>query len=102
MSEDTPRIVVTGVAWMGGGVGSVATTLEDLLTGARKDVLALMYSLGAGGLETLEALSTTAARGIPVMAVVNRLEQQPLEAQRVLHGLLQSCPWSGLWDFSPS
>ncbi len=102
MPESPPRVVVTGVAWMGAGIGSIGTAFEDLLRKARHEVLALMFSLGTGGLDALELLVDTAEHGLPVIAIVNHLETQPVDAQRVLQRLILDRPWAQVWDFSTS
>lgn len=72
-----PRVVVTGLSWMGGGIGSVATALEELIRGARDEILLTAYSLGSGGGGLVDILREKVEAGVGTRVVVNRIGSQP-------------------------
>ena len=77
MSRDGQiRVVATGSAWVGRGVGSVVTAIEELLDAADDEVQIASYSLGeSNGFVT--SLENCLSRGIRVEMIVNKLGDQP-------------------------
>lgn len=99
MSKTKVTVYVTGIGWMGGGIGSIESALERLFRQAEHEILLTVYVLGNrmdllfGWLE--EALS----RGVEITLIINRLSNQTREvADQLLH-ITQIYPHFHLYDF---
>lgn len=99
--EGNIAIAVTGTAWMGGRVGSVSSTLERLLSEARQEVLLTAYAIGTGAGLLLDQLDTVAARGVRVILLVNRYDEQPHGIRMRLDQIQRIHSWFEVHDFSP-
>ncbi len=47
MSESGVSVVVTGTAWMGGGIGSIESALERLFRDARQEIVLTAYTISS-------------------------------------------------------
>jgi len=85
---------------VGKGVGSVATAIEELLSGATDEVQIASYSLG----ETdgfLQEVGACLSRGIKVQMIVNKLGSQPSHAYSSLRKLKSRFTYFDLFSFNP-
>lgn len=101
MKEEAPRIVVTGTAWMGGGIGSIETAIHALFREARREVSLTVYAVSGGADLVLDEIDRTLQRGLLVRLVANRFSDQPADVVARLRGLAAAHPHFELFDFAP-
>jgi len=94
-------IVVTGLAWMGRGIRSVESAIEDMLTNASDEIQVAAYMITGGAKEFLQLLQNCLCRGVRVTLIVNRLATQPKEIQAVIKDMTQRFHHFILLDFNP-
>ncbi len=92
------RVVVSGLGWMGSGVGAVETAIRELFQGARQEILITAYSIGNAG-DFFDLLEDALARGVAVRMIVNRVKGQHVTSQDKLAALLKIYPHFQLFDF---
>jgi phosphatidylserine/phosphatidylglycerophosphate/cardiolipin synthase-like enzyme len=95
------KIAVTGTAWMGGGVGSVQSAIEELLSLANEEVLIAIYEITEGANEFLNRLRLCLARGIRVTIIINRYYAKPLSIRNKLESLASIFPYIQILNFIP-
>jgi cardiolipin synthase len=95
------RVLVSGLNWMGSGIGSIESAIERLLAEARNEILLTAYSIGNAD-RIFELLESALARGVRVRMVVNRLSEQHESVQRRLERLRQNYPHFVLLPFEPA
>lgn len=96
------RPVVTGTHWMGSGVGSIVTALEEMLIGAEREIHILAYSVSDGASRLFEILTDRLRTGVRVTMIVQKLDAQYDSAPDRLRSLATSYPSSFfLFDFTP-
>jgi len=93
-------VVVTGLAWMGSGVGSIESALERLFTSAKQDLSLTVYALGTDPERITTWLESALVRGVAVRMILNRSEEQPAAAISGLKRLAASYPHFSLFRFS--
>jgi cardiolipin synthase len=98
---DKVSIAVTGLAWMGHGIGSIYTTVEQLLTSASDEVQIAAYGITAGASEFIELLAGCLSRGLIVTLIVNKFGNQPKEIQARVGKLAQRYAHFTLLEFQP-
>lgn len=94
-------IVVTGLAWMGGGIRSVESTIEDMLTNASDEIQVAAYMITGGAGEFLRLVQDCLHRGVRVTLIVNRLATQPEEIRTVIKDMARRFHHFVLLDFHP-
>ena len=77
MSQYSVRVVATGSVWIGKGIGSVASAIEELLSGADDEVQIASYALGEAR-DLLRLIESCLGRGVRVTMIVNKLRNQPV------------------------
>lgn len=77
MTENNIQVVVTGLAWMGGGVGSIESALEKLFREANQEIAFTAYSATGGADLLFDWTETALARGVRILAIINHLMEQP-------------------------
>ena len=92
-------IVVTGLAWMGAGVGSIESALERLFTSAKQEISLTVYALGTNPDRVVTWLENALSRGVAVRMILNRGEEQPSAAIGSLKRLAASYPHFSLLRF---
>jgi len=98
---DKVTIVVTGLAWMGHGIGSIYTTIEELLTSACDEVQIAAYGITAGAKEFVGLIAGCLSRGLVVTLIVNKFGNQPKEIQTTISKLAQRYRHFTLLEFQP-
>lgn len=101
MNTEKMRIVVTGTGWLGGGFGSIETSLESLLQTACEEILIVTYSITAGAEYFFERLEEALDRGVTVTVLINRYQNHPRKIRNLLEGLAREYPYFKLYDFCP-
>ena len=86
------RVVVSGSTWMGGGLGSVESSLLRLLQQATDEVLFVIYSISSGPELLFGQLTIILQRGIRVRMIINRFTEQHPSVQGQLRQLRQQYP----------
>lgn len=80
------RVLVSGLAWMGSGAGSIEAAIEELLGNSRREILITVYSISQA--ERIFALLEEALiRGVEVRMIVNCLREQYPSVQNKLENL---------------
>lgn len=93
------QVLVTGLAWMGGGMRSIARVLDELLASANDEVMVTAYTVGSTSEHIFGWLENLLARGIKVRMVVNHLERQIPEVVNALKTLASQYPHFHLYSF---
>lgn len=101
-SADKVTIVVTGLAWMGRGIRSIDSTIEEMLSNATDEIQIAAYVVTSGAEDFVRLLSKCLTRGVRVTLVVNRFGQQPKKMQNMIMDLLHQFPHISLFEFSPN
>jgi len=99
MSETHVSVVVTGTAWMGGGIGSIESALERLFREAEQEIALTAYTNSSSADRLLDWLETALTRGVQVRMVINRLNTQPTDVVDRLCHLTNTYPHFHLYDF---
>lgn len=99
MRDTGVSVVVTGTAWMGGGVGSIESALERLFRETEQEIALTAYAISSGADLLFDWLEAALSRGVQVRLVVNRLNTQPPEVVARLRRLARTYPYFHLYDF---
>jgi phosphatidylserine/phosphatidylglycerophosphate/cardiolipin synthase-like enzyme len=94
-------VAVTGTAWMGGGVGSVQSAMEELFDRADHEIQIAVYQMTVGATKFLKRLQECLARGIRVTIIINRYDEQPVEIKKELSLLSAKFPHFEILNFQP-
>lgn len=94
-------IAVTGTAWMGGGVGSVQSAIEELLNSAGSEIQIAVYEMTSGATEFLNKLHECLATGIRVTMIINRYSDKPLPIRQRLEDMAHRFPHLEILNFQP-
>jgi cardiolipin synthase len=95
------KVVATGSRWIGQGIGSIESALEDMLNEAQDEVQVAAFNITEGASQFLKILEDCLARGVQVTLVVNRLHQQPKQIQQALASLRSKYAHFTEVDFNP-
>jgi len=98
---DNLTIVVTGLAWMGHGICSIDSTIEQMLTEASDEIQVAAYMITEGAKAFIKLLSDCLNRGIKVTLILNRFREQPKETQTAIAQLVRQFVHFSLFDFNP-
>jgi phosphatidylserine/phosphatidylglycerophosphate/cardiolipin synthase-like enzyme len=98
---DGLTIAVTGTAWMGGGVGSVQSAMEELLNKAEIEIQIAVYEMTAGATEFLNRLRACLATGVRVTMIINRYDDKPLSIRQRLEDMARRFPYFEILNFQP-
>lgn len=71
------RVLATGLGWLGQGIESIGTNVEQLIINAQDEILIGAYSIGTGAMGLLDLLKPPLERKVEVKLIVNRFEGQP-------------------------
>ena len=100
-SSETLAIAVTGTAWMGGGVGSVQSAIEELFDEADCEIQIAVYEMTAGATKFLNRLRVCLAGGIRVTMIINRYTDKPLPIRNRLEFFAKRYPHFEILNFQP-
>jgi len=95
------QVAVTGKSWMGKGVGSIWTMIEDSMSKATDEILIAAYSISENSMELVDLIEEALVKGIRVLLVINRLNGQPDIIRERLFKLNNRFKEFILKDFSP-
>jgi cardiolipin synthase len=94
-------VVVTGLAWMGRGIRSIDSTIEEMLTHASDEIQVAAYMITKGAEDFIRLISQCLSRGVRVTFIVNRFRNQPKEIQSIIAQLRRRFPHFNLLEFHP-
>jgi cardiolipin synthase len=77
--KNQTQVVVTGLAWMGSGIGSIESAMERIFREAEQEILITSFTISNETDLLLEWLETALARGILVKMIINNIPGQPDE-----------------------
>lgn len=100
MTQTNVNVVVTGIDWMGGGVGSIETAMRQLFQEAKQEILLTAYAITNGADMLFEWLELALSRGVEIKMVVNRLEELNPAVNNKLHQLDNRYPHFHLYNFT--
>jgi phosphatidylserine/phosphatidylglycerophosphate/cardiolipin synthase-like enzyme len=95
-------LAATGTAWTGHGIRTVESKIEEILDGARSNIVIVAYAIGAGGLAFLERVEDCLARGIEVTMILNKLPRQDSKVQTKVRALAKEYTYFTAFSFEPS
>lgn len=102
MKNAKVRTVVTGVHWMGIGVGSIETALNEMLSSCKDEIILTAYSLTRGASVILSEITRLTEIGRRVTLIVNKLkEQADNQTTQLLLKLANKYENFLLYDFNP-
>lgn len=99
MSDADVRVVVTGTAWMGGGIGSIESALELLFREAKQEVALTAYSISTGADLLFDWMEAALARGVQINLIINHLDDHPFEVIAKLRRFVATYAHLHLYDF---
>jgi cardiolipin synthase len=75
-ASDRVSLVVTGLGWLGGGIGAIEGQLVETIETAERELAVVAYSITSGPARVWSALEAAIESGIRCTLVVDRLEAQ--------------------------
>ena len=93
------RVVVTGTSWMGAGIGSIESAIDDLFRTATDEIILSVYTIGSGTDRLFRWLEGALNRGVQVSLVINALRDQPADVVIKLRDMNDSYQHFHLYDF---
>ena len=99
MDSSMAKVVVTGTRWMGAGIGSIESAIDDLFRNATDEIVLSVYTIGSGTDLVFRWLESTLNRGVQVSLVINSLEDQPTDVVRNLRAIDGRYQHFHLYDF---
>ena len=99
MTEGVARVVVTGLSWMGTGIGSIESAIEGLFRETTDEVVLSVYAIGPSSDIIYGWLEGALARGIRITLVVDHLGEQPQSVVSRLEELTGKHLHFRLYDF---
>ena len=98
--KNQTQIVVTGLAWMGSGIGSIESAMERIFREAEQEILITTFAISNETDLLLEWLEAALARGILVKIIINSVQGQPSEVIGRLGGLSRAYSHLYLFNFA--
>jgi cardiolipin synthase len=81
------QVLVSGLAWMGQGIRSIETVLEELLQSAQDEIMITAYAIGNVSDSFFKGLEHTLSRGVRIHLIINHPDKQPDEVLESLRSL---------------
>lgn len=100
MTKSNLDVVVTGIDWMGAGVGSIESAMRHLFHNAKREILLTVYSITSGADMLFDWLEEALSRGVEIKIVVNRLDEQKPAIKKKLYRLKGRYSHFHLYDFT--
>jgi cardiolipin synthase len=97
--KNQTQVVVTGLAWMGSGIGSIESAMERIFRQAEHEILITTFSISNETDLLLEWLEGALARGILVKIIINNIQEQPIEVIERIKELSRSYSHLYLYNF---
>ena len=100
MTETSVNVVVTGIDWMGGGIGSIESAMRQLFQEAKQEILLTVYTITSGADMLFDWLEMALSRGVEIKMVINRLDETAAMVKNQLHHLDSTYPHFHLFNFA--
>jgi len=100
VNESKTRVLVTGPAWMGAGIGSIETALKRLIGGAHDDIAITAYSISSSADPLFDWIEEALMRGVRVQLVYNKLSRLKSTTRSKLDTLSNGYSHFHLYDFA--
>jgi cardiolipin synthase len=94
------QVVVTGLAWMGSGIGSIESAMERIFREAEHEVLITSYAISNATDLIMDWFEAALARGVLIRIIINRINEQPADVISRLESLHQTYPHFYLYGFT--
>ena len=86
--KDDISIAVTGLAWMGSGIGSIESAMEQLFRESEHEILITSYALSSAADIFMDWLEASLAKGILIRIAINKFSNQPADIVRRITGMM--------------
>jgi cardiolipin synthase len=96
---DQISVAVTGLAWMGSGIGSIESAMERLFRGSEHEILITSYAISSAADVVLDWLEASLTKGILIRMAINKLTNQPADVVTRLVGLNNAYSHFHLYSF---
>jgi phosphatidylserine/phosphatidylglycerophosphate/cardiolipin synthase-like enzyme len=96
------RVVATGSAWIGNGVGSVESAIEKMLNDAKNRIQIAAYQISDAGVAFLQPVENCLAKGIKVTLIVNHFNDHSSFVKNKLMALLSEYSSLTCINFNPA
>ena len=93
------RVAVTGTTWMGSGIGSIESAIDELFRAASNEMMLSVYTIGTGADLVFRWLEGALARGVQVSLIINALGNQPPDVVKRLAQIEDNYRHFYLYDF---
>jgi len=93
------QVVVTGLAWMGSGIGSIESAMERIFREAEHEILITSYAITNAADLVPEWFESALARGVLIKIVINRINEQPVDVITRLKNLRRTYPHFLIYGF---
>lgn len=100
--KNRTHVAVSGLAWMGSGIGSIETSMEKLFREAKHEVLITSYAISEAADVVIDWMGNSLSKGIVIRFAVNKFAEQPHEVASRLSTLNREFPHFHLYDFKGS
>jgi len=100
-TDNKVTIVVTGLTWMGHGIRSIDSTIEEMLNSASDEIQIAAYMITKGAEDFLRLINQCLNRGVRVTLIVNRFRNQPRSIQMVIAQMMSQYRHFNLLEFCP-
>ncbi|MBA3532202.1 MAG: endonuclease [Ardenticatenales bacterium] len=100
MIKSNVSVVVTGIDWMGGGVGSIESAIQQLFQEAEQEILLTVYALTNGADMLFEWLEMALIRGVEIKMAINRIDEKTADVRAQLIQLADLYPHFYLCNFT--
>jgi phosphatidylserine/phosphatidylglycerophosphate/cardiolipin synthase-like enzyme len=97
--KDEISVAVTGLAWMGSGIGSIESAMEQLFREAKHEILITSYAMSSAADIFLDWLEASLAKGILIRIAINKFSNQPVDVARRITGMMNTYPHFYLYSY---
>ncbi|MDQ0878967.1 phosphatidylserine/phosphatidylglycerophosphate/cardiolipin synthase-like enzyme [Paenibacillus sp. V4I3] len=94
------KILATGLGWLGNGVESFTSNVEEIILGAKYEVLVGSYNISTGAMDVLELFNTPLSRGVDVRILINKYNEHHSAVRSYLESLSRKYMGISIYDFT--
>lgn len=94
------KILASGLGWMGNGIESITTNVEEIILSARYDIMIGAYNISTGASDILNLIKDPLSRGVEVSILVNKYDKLHPAAQAMLRSYAKTSLNFKLYDFT--
>jgi phosphatidylserine/phosphatidylglycerophosphate/cardiolipin synthase-like enzyme len=100
MSETSIKVLATGLGWLGNGVESISTNVDELFMNAKYELFIAAYNISAGASDTIQMLTTPLTKGVDVRLLINKFELLHPSVISMLETLARRYVNISIYDFN--